>query len=50
MTVLVYDLLGIGALGGWDTVKESVFDGLVTVEGPALGVIAGRETGTADIG
>ena len=50
MTVLVHDLLGLGALGGWDTVKESVFDGLVTVEGPALGVTAGRETDIADIG
>ena len=49
-TVLVHDLLGLGALEGWDTVKESVFDGLVTVEGPALGVTAGRETGMADIG
>ena len=42
MTVLVHDLLGFGTLGGWDTVEESVFDGLVTVEGPALGVTAGR--------
>ena len=50
MTVLVHDLLGLRALGGWDTVKESVFDGLMTVEGHALGVTAGRETGMADIG
>ena len=50
MTVLAHDLLGLGALGGWDIVKESVFSGLVMVEGSALGVTAGRETGVADIG
>ena len=49
-TVLGYDLLGLWALGGWDTVKESVFRGLLMVEGSALGVTAGRETGIADIG
>ena len=50
MTVLVHDLLELGALGGWDTVKESVFGGLMMIEGSALGVTAGRETGVADIG
>ena len=40
-TVFGHDLLGLGALGGWDTVKESVFGGLLMVEGPALGVTAG---------
>ena len=50
MTVLAHDLLQLRALGGWDTVKESVFDGLVMVEGSALGVAAGRETGMAVIG
>ena len=50
LTVLTHDWLGLGALGGWYTVKESVFDGLVMVEGSALGVTAGRETGMADIG
>ena len=49
-TVLAYDLQGLRALGGWDTVKESVFGGLVMVEVSALGVTAGRETGMADIG
>ena len=34
----------------WDTVKESVFHGLVMVEGSALGVTAGRDTGMAHIG
>ena len=47
-TVLAHDLLGLWALGGWDTVKESVFGGLVMVEGCALGVTAGR--GMAEIG
>ena len=50
MTVFGHDLLGLRALGGWDTVKESVFGGLLMVEGSALGVTAGRETGIADIG
>ena len=50
MTVLAHDLLGLGALGGRDTVKESVLGGLVMVEGSALGVTAGRETGMVDIG
>ena len=50
MTVLAHDLLGLRALGGWNTVKEPVFGGLVMVEGTTLGVTAGRETGMADIG
>ena len=50
MTVFGHDLPGLRALGGWDTVKESVFGGLLMVEGSALGVTAGRETGIADIG
>ena len=50
MTVLGHDLPGLRVLGGWDIVKESVFGGLVTVEGFALGVTAGRETGMADNG
>ena len=49
MTVLGHDLLGLWTLG-WDTVKESVFGGLLMVEGSALGVTAGRETGIANIG
>ena len=49
-TVFGHDLLGLGALEGWDTVKESVFGGLLMVEGSALGVTAGREIGIADIG
>ena len=48
MTVLAHDLLR--ALGGWDTVRELVFGGLLMVEGSALGVTAGRETGLSDIG
>ena len=50
MTVLAHYLLGLWALGDWDAVKESVFGGLVIIEGSALGVTAGRETGMADIG
>ena len=49
-TVLGHDLLGLQALGGWDTVKESLFGGLLIVEGFALGVTGGIETGMADIG
>ena len=50
MTVLGHDLLGLRALGGWDTVKELVFGGLLMIEGSALGVTAGKETVIADIG
>ena len=48
-TVFGHDLLGLWAVGGLDIVKESVFGGLLMVEGSALGVTAGRETGIADL-
>ena len=38
------------ALGCWDKVTVSVFDGLVTVGGHALGVKAGMETSMDAIG
>ena len=45
MTALAYDLLGVGALGGWDTVKESVLGGVTLLGGTASGTFAETETG-----
>ena len=46
MTALAYDLLGVGALGGWDTVKVSVL-GVTLLGGTAFGTLAETETGLA---
>ena len=45
MTALACDLLSVGALGGWDTVKESVLGGVTLVSSTASGTFAETETG-----
>ena len=42
--------LGVGALGGCDTVKESVLGGVTPLDGTASGTFAETETGLVDIG
>ena len=49
MIALAYDLLGVGALGGWDTVKESVLDGVTLLNGAVSDTFAETETGLVDI-
>ena len=40
----------VGALGGWDTVKESILGGVTQLGGIASGTLAEIETGLVDIG
>ena len=50
MTALAYDLLEVGVLGGWDTVKESVLGGVTLLSSAVSGTFAETETGLVDIG
>ena len=49
MIALAHDLLGFGALGGWDTVKESVLGGVTLLGGTVSGIFAETETHLVDI-
>ena len=46
MSALANDVLGVGALGGWDTVKVSVL-GVTLLRGTASGTLAETETSLA---
>ena len=50
MTALAYDLVSVGVLGGWDTVKESVLGSVTLVSGTASGTFTETETGLVKIG